>query len=229
MINAGDGNDVLVGAAGDDTIIAGSGNDKIDGGAGIDRLVAGLGNDTLNGGADADTFVLGLDLTHLKTVTDFKSATLDKLVFTDSLTPIALNSAHFVTAATSTFTFSTAEPSFAYNTKTGALFYDADGFMYKQNYWMASGKAVLLRNSKLSEFEQAKKALFQEWISTSKIYLREWYKSVWDVVDKFTTGLRSSLTYVGAKNLEDFYNKVTIGVQTPAGFHEGTPHGKVKK
>lgn len=112
---------------------------------------------------------------------------------------------------------------------TWDIFYDADWFMYKQNYWMASGKAVLLRNSKLSEFEQAKKALFQEWISTSKIYLREGYKSVWDVVDKFTTGLRSSLTYVGAKTLDDFYNKVTIGVQTPAGFHEGTPHGKVKK
>jgi len=27
---------------------------------------------------------------------------------------------------------------------------------------MASGKAVILRNSKLSEFEQAKKAIFQE-------------------------------------------------------------------
>ena len=94
---------------------------------------------------------------------------------------------------------------------------------------MASGKAVLLRNSKLSEFEQAKKVLFQEWISTSKIYLREWYKSVWDVVDKFSTGLRSSLTYVWAKTLEDFYKKVIIWVQTTAWFVEWTPHGRVKK
>jgi len=68
---------------------------------------------------------------------------------------------------------------------TWDIFYDSDWSMYKQNYWMASGKAVILRNSKLSEFEQAKKAIFQEWISTSKIYLREWYKSVWDAVDKF--------------------------------------------
>jgi IMP dehydrogenase len=112
---------------------------------------------------------------------------------------------------------------------TWDIFYDADWFMYKQNYWMASGKAVNLRNSKLSEFEQAKKALFQEWISTSKIYLRDWYKSVWDVIDKFSTWLRSSLTYVWAKTLEDFYEKVMIWVQTPAWFHEGTPHGKVKK
>ncbi|MDD4151847.1 MAG: IMP dehydrogenase, partial [Candidatus Gracilibacteria bacterium] len=77
--------------------------------------------------------------------------------------------------------------------------------------------------------EQAKKALFQEGISTSKIYLRDGYKTVGDIVDKFTTGLRSSMTYVGAKNLEDFNKKVRIGVQTQSGFMEGTPHGKVKK
>lgn len=112
---------------------------------------------------------------------------------------------------------------------TWDIFYDSDWSMYKQNYWMASGKAVILRNSKLSEFEQAKKAIFQEWISTSKIYLREWYKSVWDVVDKFCSWLRSSLTYVWAKNLEDFYKKAVIWVQTQAGFVEWTPHGKIKK
>jgi Ca2+-binding RTX toxin-like protein len=125
-INSDSGNDVLLGAAGDDTLIGGLGNDKLDGGAGIDRLVSGLGKDTLIGGADSDTFVLGVDLANLKTVTDFKS-TVDKLVLTDSLTPTALDAAHFVTSATSTFTFTTSEPSYAYNTKTGALFYDADG------------------------------------------------------------------------------------------------------
>lgn len=112
---------------------------------------------------------------------------------------------------------------------TGDIFYDADGNMYKQNYWMASGKAVLLRNSRMSEYEQAQKALFQEWISTSKIYLRDWYKSVWDLVDKFSTWLRSSLTYVWASDLDDFYKKVIVWVQTPAWFIEWTPHGKVKK
>lgn len=112
---------------------------------------------------------------------------------------------------------------------TGDINYDGDWFMYKQNYGMASGKAVALRNNKLSAFEQAKKALFQEWISTSKIYLRDWYKTVWDIVDKFTTGLRSSMTYVWAKNLEDFNKKVRIWVQTQSGFLEWTPHGKVKK
>lgn len=112
---------------------------------------------------------------------------------------------------------------------TGDIFYDSEGLMYKQNYWMASGKAVWLRNNSLSAFEQAQKALFQEGISTSKIYLRDGWKSVGDVVDKFSNGLRSSLTYVGAKNLEEFYQKIVIGVQTPSGYKEGTPHGKIKK
>ncbi len=112
---------------------------------------------------------------------------------------------------------------------TWDIFYDSDWFMFKQNYWMASGKAVMLRNIWLSPFEQAKKALFQEWISTSKIYLRDWYKSVWDVIDKFCTWLRSSLTYVWAKNLDEFYEKIIIWVQTSSWYKEWTPHGKVKK
>jgi IMP dehydrogenase len=45
---------------------------------------------------------------------------------------------------------------------TGDIYYDSEGLMYKQNYGMASGKAVDLRNSTLSPFEQAQKALFQE-------------------------------------------------------------------
>lgn len=112
---------------------------------------------------------------------------------------------------------------------TGDIHYDGDGFMYKQNYGMASGKAVALRNDRLSPFERAKKSLFQEWISTSKIYLKEWYKSVGDIVDKFTTWLRSSMTYVWAKTLEDFNKKARIWVQTQSGYMEWTPHGKIKK
>lgn len=112
---------------------------------------------------------------------------------------------------------------------TWDIFYDSEWLPYKKNYGMASGKAVNLRNIHLSPFEQAKKALFQEWISTSKIYLKSGMSSVGEVVDTFTTGLRSSLTYVGARNLEDFYTKAIIGVQTTAWFYEWTPHGKLKK
>lgn len=79
---------------------------------------------------------------------------------------------------------------------TGDIRYDGNGAMYKENYGMASGKAVNLRTNGLSPFEQAKRSLFQEGISTSRIYLRKGWESVGDVVDECMTGLRSSMTYV---------------------------------
>jgi IMP dehydrogenase len=110
---------------------------------------------------------------------------------------------------------------------TWDIFYDSDWNMYKKNYWMASLKAVNLRNSLKSDFEIARKEFFVEWISDSKIFLRKWYKSVWQVVDKFCSWLKSSMTYVWAKNLEEFYKKAIVWVQSSAGFFEGTPHWKI--
>lgn len=111
---------------------------------------------------------------------------------------------------------------------TGDVKFDEQWRMYKENYWMASRKAVHLRNSELSSFEKAKKALFMEWISTSKIFIKEGRESVGDIVDEFTTWLRSAMTYIGACNLEEFEHKALIGVQTNAWFFEWTPHGKVR-
>ncbi len=111
----------------------------------------------------------------------------------------------------------------------GDIKYDEQGNMYKENYGMASKKAVSLRNKWLSKFELARKQMFREGISTSKIYLKEGRASVGDIVDEFIAGLRSAMTYVGAANLSEFHEKAIIGVQTQAGFVEGTPHGKVKK
>ena len=112
---------------------------------------------------------------------------------------------------------------------TGDVFYDSEGDMYKKNYGMASKRAVNLRNSNASAFEIARKEIFVEWISDSKIYFKEGWKSVWDVVDKFTTWLRSSMTYVGAKDLKEFNEKGVVWVQTAAWFVEWTPHGRLKK
>ncbi|AHB41578.1 hypothetical protein P148_SR1C00001G0788 [candidate division SR1 bacterium RAAC1_SR1_1] len=111
----------------------------------------------------------------------------------------------------------------------GDIKYDEQGNMYKENYGMASKKAVFLRNQGLSKFELARKQMFREGISTSKIYLKEGRASVGDIVDEFIAGLRSAMTYVGAANLSEFHEKAIIGVQTQAGFVEGTPHGRVKK
>ena len=107
--------------------------------------------------------------------------------------------------------------------------YDEDWLMYKENYWMASQRDVELRSQKLDNFEIEKRGMYREWISKSKIYLREWLESVWDIIDTFTTWVRSSMSYVGAKDLEEFYEKAVIWVQTNAGFMEWTPHGKIRK
>lgn len=112
---------------------------------------------------------------------------------------------------------------------TGEIKVDEQGRFYKENYGMASQKAVFLRNADLSPFQQAQKALFREGISTSKIYLSPMRASVGDLVDEFTTGLRSSMTYVGAKTLKDYYEKAEIWIQNTSWYLEGTPHGKIRQ
>jgi IMP dehydrogenase len=103
---------------------------------------------------------------------------------------------------------------------TGDIKYDLDGRMYKENYGMASVRAVKQRNSAVDAFERARRELFKEGISSSKVYLRKGRESAFDLVDEFITGLRSAMTYVGARNLEEFYDKSVVGIQTAAGFKE---------
>ncbi|MBI4819795.1 MAG: GuaB1 family IMP dehydrogenase-related protein [Deltaproteobacteria bacterium] len=105
---------------------------------------------------------------------------------------------------------------------------DKDGVLYKENYGMASARAVLERSSRLSPLEQAKRSLFREGISSSKIYLRPGFESVGSILVDMFTGLTSSFTYVGATRLAEFRQRAVIGVQTPAGFHEGRPHGAIR-
>jgi IMP dehydrogenase len=42
------------------------------------------------------------------------------------------------------------------------------------------------------------------------------------------TGVQSALTYAGARTITDLHERAEIGVQTAAGYGEGTPHGKVR-
>ena len=102
---------------------------------------------------------------------------------------------------------------------------DEEGRFYKENFGMASPRAVANRIHREEAFENARKKYFEEGVSESKIYLREGELSAEDLIDKFTSGLRSALAYTGAGNLEEFYEKAVVGVQTPAGFKEGKPIG----
>jgi IMP dehydrogenase len=37
--------------------------------------------------------------------------------------------------------------------------------------------------------------------------------------------VRSAATYLGARTLAELSDRATVGIQTVAGFTEGTPHG----
>jgi IMP dehydrogenase len=106
---------------------------------------------------------------------------------------------------------------------------DHEDRMFKENYGMASGRAVADRTSGLDPYDRAKKLFFREGISTSRIYLREGQESVGAILAEIITGLQSAFTYAGAKGCEEFHEKAVIGVQTLAGYSEGTPHGAVRK
>ena len=106
---------------------------------------------------------------------------------------------------------------------------DREGHLYKENYGMASARAVGERTAELDAFEAAKKGFFREGISSSRIYIRDGAESVGAVLTDMITGVQSALTYVGARTLAEFTDRAVVGVQTWAGYGEGTPHGAVRR
>ena len=105
----------------------------------------------------------------------------------------------------------------------GDAFRDADGRLYKESFGMASARAVRLRAAADSPFERARKELFEEGISTSRMYLDPQRPGVEDLLDTITAGLRSACTYAGADNLDDFADRAAVGIQGAAGYTEGMP------
>ena len=72
-------------------------------------------------------------------------------------------------------------------------------------------------------FDRARKALFEEGISSSRMYLDPARPGVEDLIDEICAGVRSSCTYAGATTLAEFAERAVVGVQSAAGFHEGRP------
>ncbi len=102
---------------------------------------------------------------------------------------------------------------------------DTDGRIYKESFGMASNRAVKNRTRSDSEFERARKELFEEGISTSRMYLDPERPGVEDIIDQIVAGLRSSCTYAGAASIPDFHERAVVGVQGAAGYDEGRPQG----
>jgi len=100
---------------------------------------------------------------------------------------------------------------------------DSQGRIYKESFGMASARAVRSRTADDSAFQRARKAIFEEGISTARMYLDPERPSVEDLLDSIVSGIRSSCTYVGAATLAEFHERAVIGLQTAAGYAEGKP------
>jgi IMP dehydrogenase len=107
----------------------------------------------------------------------------------------------------------------------GDLLRDESGRAYKESFGMASKRAVSARTRADGGFDRARKALFEEGISSSRQMLDPQRPGVEDVLDGICSGVRSAATYAGARTLDELHDRAVVGVQTTAGFAEGTPHG----
>jgi IMP dehydrogenase len=103
----------------------------------------------------------------------------------------------------------------------GRLSTDDAGRLYKESWGMASTKAVRERFGQLDAYELARKTLFAEGISSSKIYLDPLRPSLEDLLDMITSGVRSSFTYAGATSVDEFHDRALVGIQSAAGYEEG--------
>ena len=105
----------------------------------------------------------------------------------------------------------------------GDLLTDSDGREFKVSFGMASARAVANRTSSESAYDRARKGLYEEGISSSRMYLDPQRPGVEDLIDQICSGVRSACTYAGAATLAEFHERAVVGVQSTAGFHEGRP------
>jgi IMP dehydrogenase len=102
---------------------------------------------------------------------------------------------------------------------------DPDGRLYKESFGMASNRAVKIRNRSETAFERARKEVFEEGISSSRMYLDPQRPGVEDIIDDIVAGVRSACTYAGAATIDEFHERAVVGVQSSSGYTEGLPQG----
>lgn len=88
---------------------------------------------------------------------------------------------------------------------------------------MASNRAVRNRTRQESAIDRARKELFEEGISTSRMYLDPDRPSVEDILDQIVAGVRSACTYSGATTLAQLHERSIVGIQSSSGYEEGRP------
>jgi IMP dehydrogenase len=102
---------------------------------------------------------------------------------------------------------------------------DSDGRLYKESFGMASHRAVKNRTRDESAFARAAKELFEEGISSSRMYIDPDRPGVEDIIDQIVAGVRSACTYAGARCMTEFADRAVVGIQSSAGYDEGRPLG----
>jgi IMP dehydrogenase len=105
----------------------------------------------------------------------------------------------------------------------GDTFRAPDGRLYKESFGMASARAVRMRSASDSAFERARKELFEEGISSARMFLDPERPGVEDLIDMIIAGVRSSCTYAGAGSLPQFADRAVVGIQSTSGYSEGMP------
>ncbi len=105
----------------------------------------------------------------------------------------------------------------------GEMLVTEEGRAYKESFGMASARAVRARTKSRSAFERARASLFEEGISTARMFLDPARPGVEDLIDFIIAGVRSSCTYAGAATLPQFAQNATVGVQSRSGYDEGRP------
>lgn len=103
----------------------------------------------------------------------------------------------------------------------GRVQVDPDGRRYKESFGMASYRAVANRTATDTAYARARKALFEEGISSARMYLDPARPGVEDLLDAITSGVRSACTYAGAATLDDFHERAVVGLQSQSGYAEG--------
>ena len=107
----------------------------------------------------------------------------------------------------------------------GDLLRDEAGRPYKESFGMASKRAVSARTRGDGSFDRARKALFEEGISSSRQLIDPQRPGVEDLLDGICSGVRSACTYAGARTWTSWPSGPSSACRPSAGFTEGTPHG----
>ena len=102
---------------------------------------------------------------------------------------------------------------------------DTDGRLYKESFGMASHRAVKTRTRGETPFDRARKELFEEGISTSRMYLDPNGPGSRTSSTRSSPGCAARAPTPVPGRCAEFQERAVVGVQSAAGYDEGRPMG----